>query len=77
MNQILFLSVTWTILFFTATVHANNKLEERIEKLEKTLKEFMENWGPEVQKKRAARDDKWDEMVRVLSIQNRNDGELQ
>ena len=30
MNQILFLSVTWTILFFTATVHANNKLEERI-----------------------------------------------
>ena len=29
MNQILFLSVTWTILFFTATVHAN-KLEERI-----------------------------------------------
>ena len=37
----------------------------------------MNDWGPEVQKKRAARDDKWDEMVMVLSIQNRNDGELQ
>ena len=71
MNQILFLSVTWTILFFTATVHANNKLEERIEKLEKTLEEFMGKWGPEVQRRRDERDHKWDEMIRVLTVQSR------
>ena len=53
------------------------KLEESIKKIDMVLTNFMNDWGPEVQKKRAARDDKWDEMVRVLSIQNRNDGELQ
>ena len=54
------------------TYYAINKLEERIEKLEKTLKEFMENWGPEVQRKRDQRDEKWDEMIRVLTVQSRN-----
>ena len=54
------------------TYYAINKLEERIEKLEKTLKEFMENWGPEVQRKRDQRDEKWDEMIKVLQIQSRN-----
>ena len=48
-----------------------NELEKRIERLEKTLKEFMDNWGPEVQKRRDERDAKWDEMVSVLTIQNR------
>ena len=32
----------------------------------------MDNWGPDVQKKRAERDERWDEMVRVLTIQKRN-----
>ena len=53
------------------------KLEDSIKKIDMVLTNFMNDWGPEVQKKSAARDDKWDEMVRVLSIQNRNDGELQ
>ena len=53
------------------------KLEDSIKKIDMVLTNIMNDWGPEVQKKRAARDDKWDEMVRVLSIQNRNDGELQ
>ena len=56
------------------TYYTINKLEERIEKLENTIKEFMENWGPDVQKKRAERDEVWDEMVRVVSIQNKNKG---
>ena len=47
------------------------ELDKRIERLEKTLKEFMDNWGPEVQKRRDERDAKWDEMVSVLTIQNR------
>ena len=29
----------------------------------------MEQWGPDVQQKRAERDARWDEMVRVLQIQ--------
>ena len=53
------------------------KLEDSIKKIDMVLTNIMNDWGPEVQKKIAARDDKWDEMVRVLSIQNRNDGELQ
>ena len=32
----------------------------------------MDKWGPDVQKKRAERDEVWDEMVRVVSIQNKN-----
>ena len=54
------------------TYYTINKLEERIGKLERTLKEFMENWGPEVQRKRDQRDEKWDEMIKVLQIQSRN-----
>jgi len=47
-------------------------LEKKVEKLEKTIKEFMKNWGPDVQKKRDERDNRWDEMVRVLTVQKRN-----
>lgn len=54
------------------TYYTINKLEERVEKLEATLKEFMENWGPDVQRKRDRRDEVWDEMVRVVSIQEKN-----
>ena len=50
------------------------KLEKRIEKLEELLKDFMSKWGPDVQRRRDERDEKWDEMIRVLSIQKR-DGE--
>ena len=48
------------------------QLERRVEKLEKILEKFMEQWGPDVQQKRAERDEVWDEMVRVVSIQNKN-----
>ena len=41
-------------------------LEKKVERLEKTIREFMENWGPDVQKKRDERDQVWDEMVRVV-----------
>ena len=54
------------------TYYAINKLEERIEKLENLIKDFMENWGPEVQEARSRRDEVWDEMVRVVSIQNKH-----
>ena len=54
------------------TYYTINKLEERVEALENTIKEFMENWGPDVQKKRDRRDELWDEMVRVVSIQRKN-----
>ena len=55
------------------TYYTINKLEERIEKLENTIKEFMEKWGPDVQKRRDERDEIWDEMVRVVSIQRKNE----
>ena len=45
------------------------RLEERVKKLEKTIKDFMDEFGPSVQRKRAQRDEKWDEMIRVLTIQ--------
>ena len=48
------------------------EMEKRIEHLEKTLNDFMSNWGPDVQKRRDERDAKWDEMVSVLTIQNRD-----
>ena len=51
------------------------KLEKRIEKLEKVLMEFMSKWGPETQKRRDERDAVWDEMVRVVSIQKRSENE--
>ena len=46
---------------------------KRIDKLESTIREFMSKWG-EVQEKRDRRDEIWDEMVRVVSIQNKNKG---
>jgi hypothetical protein len=49
-----------------------NKLEKRIISLEGTVNNFMEKYGPDVQNKRAERDAVWDEMVRVVSIQNKN-----
>ena len=50
------------------------QLEKRVERLEKIIKEFMENWGPDVQMRRDKRDKVWDEMVRVVSIQNKHKG---
>ena len=47
------------------------QLERRVEKLELILENFMEQWGPDVQKKRDERDRRWDEMVRVLTVQER------
>ena len=46
-------------------------LEKRVEKLEEMLAEFMEQWGPDTQRKRDERDRRWDEMVRVLTVQER------
>ena len=54
------------------TYYEIDQLSKRIEKLEETIKEFMSKWGPEVQQKRDKRDEVWDEMVRVVSIQNKN-----
>ena len=51
------------------------RVEKRIEKLEKVLMEFMSKWGPETQKRRDERDAVWDEMVRVVSIQKRSENE--
>jgi len=48
------------------------KLDERISSLEQTIKTFMDNWGPDVQRQRDERDEKWDEMVRILSIQKKH-----
>ena len=53
------------------TYYEIDKLTKRIEELEKILKEFMDNWGPEVQRRRDERDHKWDEMIRVLTVQGR------
>ena len=52
-----------------------NDLEKRVEKLENIIDDFMDKWGPGVQKKRENRDKVWDEMVRVLTIQNREESE--
>jgi len=49
------------------------QMEQRIEHLESILKEFMDSWGPDVQRRRAERDAVWDEMIRVLTIQKRRD----
>ena len=56
------------------TYYEIEQLSKRIDKLELTIREFMSKWGPEVQEKRDRRDDIWDEMVRVVSIQNKNQG---
>ena len=54
------------------TYYTINKLEQRVEKLERTLEDFMNKWGPDIQRKRDERDERWDEMVRVLTVQKRN-----
>ena len=46
-------------------------LDKKVERLEKTVSSFMKKWGPDVQERRAKRDQVWDEMVRVVSIQNK------
>ena len=48
------------------------EMEERIDRLEAVIDNFMNNWGPEVQEARSRRDEVWDEMVRVVSIQNKH-----
>ena len=48
-------------------------LSKRVEKLERIVEDFMDKWGHGVQEKRKKRDDIWDEMVRVLTAQKRND----
>ena len=49
-------------------------LEKKVAKLEKVIEDFMKNWGPEVQEARSRRDEVWDEMVRVVSIQDKHRG---
>ena len=56
------------------TYYEIEQLSKRVESLENTIREFMSKWGPEVQEKRDRRDEIWDEMVRVVSIQNKNQG---
>ena len=48
------------------------KLKKRIAKLEEVVEDFMGKWGPGVQEKRMRRDEVWDEMIRVLTIQERD-----
>ena len=48
------------------------ELDKRVERLEETIKNFMDKWGPDVQEKRAKRDKVWDEMVRVVSLQEKH-----
>ena len=55
------------------TYYEIDQLTKRVEELERTIREFMENWGPEVQRRRDERDEVWDEMVRVVSIQKRDE----
>ena len=47
------------------------KLKKRIAKLEEVVEDFMGKWGPGVQEKRMRRDEVWDEMIRVLTVQNK------
>ena len=54
------------------TYYEIEQLDKRISKLEKVLEDFMSKWGPDVQEARSKRDEVWDEMVRVVSIQNKN-----
>tara|TARA_R100001463_G_scaffold132048_1_gene192433 strand:+ start:255 stop:452 length:198 start_codon:yes stop_codon:yes gene_type:complete len=54
------------------TYYEIEQLEKRVKKLEETIEYFMEQWGPDIQRRRDERDRKWDEMVRVLTVQERN-----
>ena len=49
-----------------------DELRKRVDELENKLNVFMEKWGPDVQEKRDKRDRVWDEMVRVITVQERN-----
>ena len=49
-----------------------DELRKRVDELENKLNVFMEKWGPDVQEKRDKRDKVWDEMVRVITVQERN-----
>ena len=49
-----------------------DELRKRVDELENKLNIFMEKWGPDVQEKRDKRDRVWDEMVRVITVQERN-----
>tara|TARA_R100000353_G_scaffold100613_1_gene73026 strand:- start:161 stop:355 length:195 start_codon:yes stop_codon:yes gene_type:complete len=49
-----------------------DELRKRVDELENKLNVFMEKWGPDVQEKRDKRDKVWDEMIRVLTVQERN-----
>ena len=53
------------------TYYEIEQLRKRVEELENTLKKFLDNWEPDVQKRRDERDAKSDEMVRVLTVQQR------
>ena len=48
------------------------KLEKKVKKLETIVEDYMERWGPGVQERRDERDRRWDQMVKVLQIQERN-----
>ena len=56
------------------TYYEIDQLAKRVAKLETVIEDFMERWGPDVQKKRDRRDEVWDEMVRVVSIQDKHKG---
>jgi len=47
-------------------------LEKKVAQLEKVIEDFMDKWGPDVQERRDRRDEVWDEMVRVVSIQKKH-----
>ena len=49
-----------------------DELRKRVDELENKLNVFMEKWGPDVQEKWDKRDKVWDEMIRVLTVQERN-----
>ena len=49
----------------------DRKLEKKVKKLETIVEDYMERWGPGVQERRDERDRRWDEMVRVLTVQQR------
>ena len=49
-----------------------DELRKRVDELENKLNVFMKKWGPDVQEKRDKRDKVWDEMIRVLTVQERN-----
>ena len=61
------------------TYYEIDRLNKKVKKLEKKVKvfeEFMHKWGPDVQRKRDERDARWDEMIKVLQIQERNKNEV-